>query len=278
MGDVLSKANLISLLVILLVNLVIAFCFEKCRSVSAEELSKIRVTHIFWTVNWLLWLLSWFALANNMTRTTVILNDVGAFCLIACSITFSAGLDAVKKYALPLCSFLVLDCIYLLAFDVLVHESPSNLNETSITFSPPPQGFSPAQWNQVVSDMIHHHTVLFGPSLCLTMLALGLVSLTLARRSVHFELGIVFGFVGVLYAFAQITIYQSGLFVPFLTMSDGARLFLISWRILFVTAYWLAMLAAAGIAVAGTRVWGAVSTAVGLIGSVVALVNGLRKH
>ena len=110
------------------------------------------------------------------------------------------------------------------------------------------------------------------------MLALGLVSLTLARRSVHFELGILFSFVGVVYAFAQITIYQNGLFVPFLTMSDGARLFLISWRILFVVAYWLAMLAAAGVAVAGTRVWGAVSTAIALIGSIVGVVNGLRKH
>ena len=69
-----------------------------------------------------------------MVLTTIILNDMGAFCLIACAIAFSAGLDAVKKYALPLCSFLVLDCIYMMAFNVLVHDAPEASNETSFKF------------------------------------------------------------------------------------------------------------------------------------------------
>src|SRR5258707_5899020 len=106
MGDSLVMVNLVSLLAILLVNLLIMFSFEKYGSVSVEESTKIRVAHIFWTANWLLWLLSWFALSNSMVLTTIILNDAGAFCLIACAIAFSTGLDAVKKYALPLCSFL----------------------------------------------------------------------------------------------------------------------------------------------------------------------------
>jgi hypothetical protein len=280
-GDFLSKVNLFSLLVILFVNLVVGFSFKKYGQVPNEELSKVQVAHFFWTANWLLWLLSWFAIAYGQSQAAVILNDLGAFCLVACAIAFSSGMVAVKKYVPYLCSFFVIDVIYMLTVNVLVHGSGSKIsNQLSIIFPPDVPVAQYQQWvNGWISDVIHHHTVLFGPSLCLTMLALGLVSWTLATRSTHFELGIAFGFIGALYAFAQITIYQNGLLVPFLTMTDRGKYFLIGWRILFVTSYWLAMMAAAGIVIAGARIWSVVGTAAGLIGSIGGLIGALvRKH
>jgi hypothetical protein len=79
------------------------------------------------------------------------------------------------------------------------------------------------------------------------MLAIGVVAWALARPPKRFELSIVVGFVGVVYALSQIYVYQNGLLVPFLRMGAGAKLFLIGWRILFVTLYWFVMLAIAGI-------------------------------
>ncbi len=264
MDNMMDRANLLCLVAILLINMLVGYSFEMRRKISPEELSRLRVAHIFWTINWLLWLLSWFVIEKS-DQASIILNDLGAFSLIAFAIAFSAGTNTAKKYVIPLCSFFVLDCIYLLSANVLVHDHKAD--ETTI-----PQASE-------LAKVIQHHTILFGPSLCLTMLALGLVAWVLASRSKHFELGIMVGFVGVIYALSQIYVYQNGFFVPFLKMSDGAKLFLLGWRILFVSAYWLLILAAAGIAVAGARVWGVVSTAVGLISTIVALVNGLiHKH
>lgn len=60
-------------------------------------------------------------------------------------------------------------------------------------------------------------------------------------------------------------------------MGAGAKLFLIGWRILFVTLYWFVMLAIAGITVAGARVVGVVGTAIALISSIISLVSNLLE-
>lgn len=154
---------------------------------------------MFWTANWLLWLLAWFALINQSLETSVVLNDLGAFCLIAFSIAFSEGTATVKKYVVPLCAFFTLDVIYMLSVNVLVHSHTPG--ETSIVIPP---GVQANEWvNKWVSDVVDRHTVLFGPSLCLTMLAIGVAAGALARRPKRFELSIVVGFVGVLYALSR---------------------------------------------------------------------------
>jgi len=268
-----NEANLVSLIAILSINLLVLVSIGKRTSITRNERRTLEIGHIFWTANWFLWLLSWFIfLKTNSPQASVILNDLGAFCLIAFAIAFSSGMTAVKKYAIPLCSFFILDCMYLLTMDVLIH-GPSQ-DETTI-----PTGLPPDKLSEWISEIIHHHTILFGPSLCITMLAIGLVAWAVANRTKQFEYGIVVGFVGVVYALSQIYIYQSGLFVPFLTLGVGAKFFLIGWRILFVSAYWLVTLAAAGITVPGVRVWGAVTAGLGLVSTIVALISNLRgKH
>lgn len=264
--DNLDKANLISLVVILSVNLLVGFSFEKQQNLPPDKRSSIRIAHIFWTATWLLWLLSWFVLIKGAEESSVLLNDLGSFCLVAFAITFISGTTILKKYALPLVSFFVLDGIYLLTMDLLVHQH--DIHETEI-----PQGVTDA-W---ISDVIHHHTVLFGPSLCVTILAIGFVAWALIHASQHFDLDVAVGFIGVVYALAQIYVYQSGLFIPFLHLSSGAKFFLLGWRILFVTGYWLVMLMTAGVAVAGARVWAAVSSVIGVISTIVGLVGNLKK-
>jgi hypothetical protein len=86
------------------------------------------------------------------------------------------------------------------------------------------------------------------------------------------------GFVGTVYAPAQILIYQNGLFVPFMDMGAGAKAFLLVWRILFVIAYWLVTVSAAGIAVAGARIWSVVSTVVAVVTSIIGVILQLLKH
>lgn len=103
-------------------------------------------------------------------------------------------------------------------------------------------------------------------------------SRVLASRSKHFETGIVVSLVGAVYALAQIYIYQNGLFVPFLQMSHAATVFLITWRILFLAAYWLIILAAAGIQLAWARILTVVSTAAGLIATINSLIGNIKKH
>jgi hypothetical protein len=61
--------------IILLLNMLVGFSLEKRATVSHDELSKLRVAHISWTVNWLLRLISWFVITKS-EQTSVILNDL----------------------------------------------------------------------------------------------------------------------------------------------------------------------------------------------------------
>jgi hypothetical protein len=273
MGDILDKVNLACLVGILLINLLVVSWLYREESVSSEEQSGIRISHILWTANWLFWLLAWLALLNKLPELSVVLNDLGAFFLIAFAIVFSAGIAEVKKYVVPLVSLFVLDSIYLLLINVLVHHH--TFDETRI-----PQGAQVNEWLSELPNLIQRHTVLFGPSLCLTMLAIGVVAWSLAHRSKHFLLCVAVGLVGIVYSLAQLYVYQNGLLVPFLQMTAEAKGFLIFWRIVFVSLYYIVVLATAGITVPGAaRVAGAIATAIGVISSIVSLVsNLLGKH
>jgi hypothetical protein len=86
--------------------------------------------------------LAWFALINQSLETSVVLNDLGAFCLIAFSIAFSEGAAAVKKYVVPLCAFFTLDVIYMLSVNVLVHShTPGETASSYLKAFRPTNGF-----------------------------------------------------------------------------------------------------------------------------------------
>src|SRR5262249_40961003 len=113
-------ANLGSLVVILLINLLVAFSFDKLRRESPGELDKLLVAHIVWTINWFLWLLSWLVI-DRSEQTAIVLNDLGAFSLIAFAIALLVGTDGARKYAAPLGSFFALDVVFLFAINRFVH-------------------------------------------------------------------------------------------------------------------------------------------------------------
>lgn len=273
MTTTLDLLNMFSLLLILVLNLLVEFTLQRRGSIPAEELSAIRLGHRLWTANWLAWLLSWYLIYNGYEKTSIVLEDLGGFFLISAAISIFSGANALKRYLMILAAFLVLDCCYLLSVHVLVHEDTSDIAFLEIAKNLPFEQVHPK-----LTQLINGHTMLFAPSLCIAMLALILVGWALANRSKHFELGIVVGFVGTVYALAQILIYQNGLFVPFMNMGRGTKAFLLVWRILFVIAYWLVTLSAAGIRVAGARIWGVVSTVVAVVTSIIGVILQIRKH
>src|SRR5262245_34844752 len=113
-------ANLGSLAGILLINLLVVFSFDKHRRESPGELNRLFVAHILWTITWFLWLLSWLVIGKS-DETAIVLNDLGAFSLIAFAIAFLVGTDALRKYGAPLVTFFALDVVFFFAIDRLVH-------------------------------------------------------------------------------------------------------------------------------------------------------------
>jgi len=268
-----------TLVAILVLNLAVGWKLFTQLGIAARVQDAVWA-HGLWTCTWLLWLLAWLVIWNSKGQSLLaatILEDGGAIFLVASALAYSGGPSTLKKYAPALFAlFVLVDVVWPTVIVV------------------------PRNWK--VPGEILINTVLFAPSLCLAVLAVGSLAwsfltrlgskvsepapgapvpvataVTSAPKSKHWEWGATMAFLAVGYALCQVVIYQANLFIPggFLLPPEW-KLFLLIWRVGFVLLYWLILLDSAAIEVPWSRVLARVSWLGPILAS--AVLDYVRKH
>lgn len=183
-------------------------------------------SHGLWTGMWLAWLLAWAAVQvlPNQPVLAIALSDVGSFFLIGCGVVRLWGYEGLKRYAkIVYPVFVALD----LAWPALIN----------------------FEWKAGVAHDVFYNTLLFAPSLCLVIFAMGVFGWS----QLYFLNNSVFRFTGAFaaggYALFQILIYQAAVFAPdYVPEANSPRWqgLMVTWRLFFVGFYWVELLAKAG--------------------------------
>lgn len=280
-----DKANLISLLVILTINIGVFVGISRLGAEGRRE--NVLWAHALWTANWFFWFLAWIAYLHHLHILGVdILEDVGAFCLIGFAVGHLGGRNALKKYAVVAALLFVLDLAWILTAGTSApvgsggtdKEALDAVNNALKTFPHVLARIGDRLTNvwPRTDDAILNNTFLFAPSLCLAVFALGIVAWSFIHRSEGQDwlISSFIGFLSLVYALFQVPIYQANLFVPGgLKMSAGLQILFLCWRMGLVLFYWVAIWGSAGVVVPLRRVWGTIATLLPLIGTVIQLLR-----
>ena len=192
-----------------------------------EDRRVVLWSHGLWTGMWLAWLLAWAAVQvlPKQPILAISLSDVGSFLLIGCAVARLWGYDGLKRFArIVYPVFVALD----LAWPALVYW----------------------EWNRTVGTTdVFYNTLMFCPSLCLVIFAMGLFGWSQLRllNNPFFRFTGAFAAGG--YALFQVLIYQTALFAPGITTeTDSPRWkgLMVTWRLFFVCFYWIELLGKAG--------------------------------
>jgi len=189
--------------------------------------------HGMWSGMWLAWLAAWLALPH--VKLAIGLEDVGSFLLIGCAVARLWGQQGLVRYV-NICYpvFVLVDLVwpYLIRFLWDRHNA---------------------------SPGIFLNTLVFAPSLCIVIFAIGLLGwsqLHLQGKRLHgnslessiLRFTAVFAAVG--YALIQVLVYQVNLFDPSPPPEGSSVLWnalMLTWRLFFVTVYWVGTLAWVGV-------------------------------
>jgi hypothetical protein len=182
--------------------------------------------HSLWSGMWLMWLLAWLAQSGTNSHIAVTLEDLGAFLLIGCAVVRLWGLEGLKRYAkifYPI--FVVVD----LAWPLAVY----------------------FEWIQTTRGDVFYNTLMFSPSLCLVVFAMGLFGWAQLRGQTNSVIRFTSAFAAGGYALIQVLVYQAYLLAgPDLVTEVNSVLWkslLVTWRAFFVFVYWVEVLTWVGV-------------------------------
>jgi hypothetical protein len=189
----------------------------------------LRWVHSLWTGVWLSWLLAWaaFQILPKQPILAIALSDIGSFLLVGCAVARLWGKEGLKRFAkIVYPVFVTLD----LAWPALIY----------------------VEWsNSKAAPDVFYNTLLFAPSLCLVLFAMGLFGWSQLHSIANPVLRFTGAFAAGGYALFQLLIYQVSLFAsPYTTFEAGSARWkglMVTWRLFFVLFYWIELLADAGI-------------------------------
>ncbi len=197
------------------------------RKVETENRQTALWTHGLWSAMWLAWLMAWLAVSAFPTRPAiaVALEDIGSYSLIGCAVARLWGQEGLRKYAnLSYLVFVLVDLVWPLLISY--------------------------EWNHAGAAIdSFYSTVLYAPSLCLVIFAMGLFGWSQLRLQVNPVLRFTAAFAAGGYALFQVLIYQVNLFSPGMPEGNSVlwRALMLNWRAFFVLVYWVETLAWVGV-------------------------------
>lgn len=262
--------NLSTLLLILVANLwILALLTNKKNQGPGVE--NELLAHGFWTANWIIWLFAWIAHFKSTSLVLPdILDDVGAFLLIAFALAFTSGAAKLKAYSILLAALFVFDLLWLVILGVVLGWGDAPAIHTL--------GDLLAAKDPLADTIILHRTVLFAPSLCLVVLALGFVAWSFIHRFGEWQLSSLMACLIGAYALLHVVFFQANFFVPGLSLHQGVEVMFLLWRVVLVLLYVLLLLSSVGIRVPLQGLIAAVSTVLGIASSLFALKHYLTGH
>jgi hypothetical protein len=199
------------------------------RSPQSENRQAAVWSHGLWSGMWLAWLLAWVVAPSSFTFA-VVLEDVGSFLLIGSAVARLWGMPALRRYAnISYPTFVFIDLVWVLLIRFEWHRRVASSPDLDIFLN----------------------TLLYAPSLCLVVFAIGLFGWGLLRLQVSPLIRFTAGFAAGGYALLQVLIYQVTLFDP-IPLQPVANTVLwkalgVTWRSFFVIVYWAETLAWVGV-------------------------------
>ena len=242
--DRLDNANLLSLLAILAGNMAVLVGIQRLGQTDRRE--EALWSHGLWTANWFLWLLCWIAAFHQQFLLANLLEDLGAFCLIAFAVTSLKGRAQLPSYGGAAALLFILDITWL-----LVGQTEGNPGRDA-------------------GSILLRNTFLHAPSLVLAVFSLGIVAWAFVQQADKEDwlLSYSMAFLTLVYAVFQVPLYQVGLFsngAVTVSLPAGLKLLFICWRVGLVLFYWVAIWAAAGVRVPFKRVWATLATVLPIV-------------
>jgi hypothetical protein len=197
------------------------------RKAETENRQTALWAHGLWSGMWLAWLVAWLAVSAFPTRPSiaVVLEDIGAYSLIGSAVVRLWGQEGLRKYAnISYLVFVLLDLVWPLLISY--------------------------EWSRAGAAIDpFYRTVLYAPSLCLVIFAMGLFGWSQLQLEVNPVLRFTAAFAAGGYALFQVLIYQINLFTPGMPEGNSVlwRALMLNWRAFFVIVYWVELLAWVGI-------------------------------
>lgn len=192
-------------------------------SVPAENRQVALWSHGLWSGMWLAWLMAWAATSFFSTPIpAVVLEDIGALLLVGCAVVRLWGMPGLRRYAtISYIVFVLIDLVWPLA--------------------------TRFEWRLLTGAAqadVFLNTLVFAPSLCLVIFAMGLCGWSLLQLQVTPALRFTSALAAGGYALFQILIYQANLFSPGLPEANSLRWkgLTLTWRSFFVIVYWAELL------------------------------------
>lgn len=258
--------NLSTLVGIFLVNLYVLNLLSG-KQASDPKVRDVFCAHAFWTAAWLVWLFTWLVhFKSTSLLLSDLLDDVGAFLLIAFAVTFVGGLAKLKTHWSMIAAFFIIDCVWLGTAGVVIPECVAPASATSF----------PAWVNGMTAmsagDMIFHRTIVFAPSLCLVILALGLVAWSFIGRFGEWQISGLMALLTAIYAVLHVALFQVNFFIPALNYHGELEFLFMAWRIVLVLLYSILILTSVGVQLQFQRI----IAVLGTVGSVVSTLVTLR--
>ncbi|MGH9470630.1 MAG: hypothetical protein ACRD1N_09840 [Terriglobia bacterium] len=260
--------NLSTLVGIFLVNLYILNLLSG-KQASDAKVRDVFFAHGFWTATWLVWLFTWMVHFKTTSLLLAdLLDDVGAFLLIAFAVTFVGGLAKLKTHWSMIAGFFVIDAVWLGTASVVIPNCVDAISAPS--FQAWVNGMN-GMSGMSAGDMIFHRTVVFAPSLCLVILALGLVAWSFIERFGEWQISGLMALLTAIYAVLHVALFQVNFFIPALNYHGQLEFLFIAWRIVLVLLYSILILSAVGVQVQLKRIIAVLGTVGSLISTIVSL-------
>jgi len=261
--------NLATVVAIFLANLVILNLLSR-KAAAFPGVRHVSVAHGFWTGAWLMWFFAWIAHFETLNLLVPdLLDDVGAFFLIAFAVTLVGGLMKLRTHWFMIAAFFVIDVMWLGTASAVMPACVRVMAVRSFEeWVAGPNGMSAA-------DMIFHRTVIFAPSLCLVILALGLVAWSFIAQSGGSRMSGLLALLIAGYALLNVAFFQVSFFVPALEGHADLEYFFLAWRVVLVFVYSILTLGSVGIRIPFQHVLATVGTAGALVSTILGL---LRRH
>ncbi|HLI34001.1 MAG TPA: hypothetical protein VKW70_03065 [Terriglobia bacterium] len=259
--------NLSILVGIFLTNLVVLNALSR-KAASDANVRDICLAHVFWTANWLVWFFAWLVHFKSTNLIVAdLLDDIGAFFLIVFAITFAGGFSKLKAYWFVIAGFFIMDVVWLGSASVVTPDSVNLVSASSFK-----------EWvlslgSASPEDIIFRRTIVFAPSLCLVIVALGLVAWSFVQRFKEWQLSALMALLTGVYAILHVALFQANFFIPALNFHQHVEILFLAWRVVLVLLYSFLILSSAGIEIQSQRI----IALLGTVGSVVSTIVALRS-
>lgn len=258
--------NLSTLVAIFLANLLVLSVLSR-KQTDDTRARDVWFAHIFWTATWLVWFFTWLVhFKSTSLIVSDLLDDIGAFFLIAFAVTFAGGFSKLKSHWFLIAGFFVIDVVWLGVTSVVLPQCVAAVSAPSF------ENWVAGMSGVSAGDMIFHRTIIFAPSLCLVILALGLVAWSFLQRFGEWQISGLMALLTAVYAVLHVALFQVNYFTPALNYHGHLEFLFSAWRVVLVGLYSILILTSVGIEIQFQRI----IAVLGTVGSVVSTILALR--